>query len=108
MSVYVNTVDAHKLRLTVNTKLPGRWNLAARFKSMLSVLTSVLIQAVKGIPVLAMALETRGFGRKTKHGCLRQMKRFKNLLFEIILSFLLFFRYSDLRIYLSNFLFISR
>ena len=90
MSVYVNTVDAHKLRLTVNTKLPGRWNFAARFKNILSVLTSVLIQAVKGIPVLAMALETRGFGRKTKHGCLRRMKGFDKLIFEIILSFILF------------------
>ena len=90
MSVYENTMDAHKMRLTVNTQLPGKWNFSARFRNLLSVLTSVLIQAVKGIPVLAMALETRGFGRKTRHGRLKKMKGIKNLLPEIILSFILF------------------
>ena len=90
MSVYENTVDAHKMRLTINSVIPGRWNFPARFKNLLSVLTSVLIQAVKGIPVLAMALETRGFGRKTNPGQLKRMKGLKELIFDIILSFILF------------------
>ncbi len=90
MSVYVNTVDAHKMRLTVNTRIPGKWNFPSRFRNLLSVLTSVLIQAVKGIPVLAMALETRGFGRKTEHGSRRKMKGFRELLADIILSLIIF------------------
>ena len=90
MSVYLNTVDAHKMRLTVNTLLPGRWNFPARFKNLLSVLTSVLIQAVKGIPVLAMALETRGFGRMSGRGRLKSMRGIKELIPDLILSLMVF------------------
>ncbi len=90
LSVYENTVDAHKMRLTVFSIIPGRWNFSAKFRDLLSVLTSVLIQAVKGIPVLAMALETRGFGRKNPPGRLRKMRSMKKLLPDIILSFFLF------------------
>jgi len=50
--------DAHRLRSgTVERK---RQPIV---RTYLPVLTSVLIEAVKGIPVLAMALESRGFGR---------------------------------------------
>lgn len=90
MSVYTNTVDAHRMRLTADTIIPGKWNFTSRFKNLLSVLTSVMIQAVKGIPVLAMALETRGFGRKNIPGQLKKMKALKDLSLEIILSFSLF------------------
>jgi len=51
--------DAHRLRSNVADR--GRQPIV---KTYLPVLTSVMIEAVKGIPVLAMALESRGFGRK--------------------------------------------
>jgi energy-coupling factor transport system permease protein len=55
-----NALDAHRLR-SDPWRRRGRRRLVDRY---LPVLTSVFIEAVKGIPVLAMALESRGFGRK--------------------------------------------
>ena len=46
-----------------------------RWGDYLPVLTSVLIQAVKGIPALAMALECRGFGRRTPRTSLVSLKK---------------------------------
>jgi len=51
--------DAHRLRAGA---VQQRRQPIVR--TYLPVLTSVMIEAVKGIPVLAMALESRGFGRK--------------------------------------------
>ena len=51
--------DAHRLRAGRGDR--GRPPVV---KTYLPVLTSVMIEAVKGIPVLAMALESRGFGRR--------------------------------------------
>lgn len=55
-----NVRDAHKLR----TGPPGHGR-TMRMRGWMPVLTSIMIEAVKGIPALAMALESRGFGRKT-------------------------------------------
>jgi energy-coupling factor transport system permease protein len=49
--------DAHALRRAAE-KSPGF------FARMLPQMTSVFVQAVRMIPALAMALETRGFGRR--------------------------------------------
>jgi len=57
--VYRNVQDAHLLRRSRGRK-PGF------FRRTLPVLTSVFIQAIRGIPSLAMALETRGYGRRGK------------------------------------------
>jgi energy-coupling factor transport system permease protein len=57
-STWHNVLDAHRLRAGAGEN-PGRRRIVATY---LPVLTSVLIEAVKGIPVLAMALESRGFG----------------------------------------------
>jgi energy-coupling factor transport system permease protein len=55
-----NVRDAHKLR---NGPLQtGKRNKA---RGWMPLFTSILIEAIKGIPSLAMALESRGFGRKT-------------------------------------------
>ncbi|MGA2976027.1 MAG: energy-coupling factor transporter transmembrane component T [Spirochaetia bacterium] len=54
--VYKNVQDAHTLRASRGKK-------AGFFQRTLPVLTSVVIQAIRSIPSLAMALETRGFGR---------------------------------------------
>ncbi len=58
-STWRNALDAHRLRSDPSLR-GGRRKLVDRY---LPVLTSVFIEAVKGIPVLAMALESRGFGR---------------------------------------------
>lgn len=63
LDTYHNTEAAHKLRYTENCPLVSRWNFIARFRAILPVLASVLIQAVKNIPILAMALEIRGVGK---------------------------------------------
>ena len=63
LDTYRDTEDAHKLRYTESCPALSRWNFIARFRAMLPVLASVLIQAVKNIPTLAMALEIRGVGK---------------------------------------------
>ncbi len=56
-----NVMDAHRLRAGAAEEGRRRKIVA----TYLPVLTSLLIEAVKGIPVLAMALESRGFGKRT-------------------------------------------
>lgn len=58
--IWRNVRDAHKLRSGPPKR--GRRN---RARGWMPLLTSILIEAIKGIPALAMALESRGFGRKT-------------------------------------------
>ncbi|MCL2480441.1 MAG: energy-coupling factor transporter transmembrane protein EcfT [Spirochaetaceae bacterium] len=88
-SVYENTTEAHKMRLTKYSESVSKWNFPARFKKLLSVLASVLIQSVKSIPNLAMVLETRGIGRINKPGKIRKMDGIKKLWRQLILSFFL-------------------
>ncbi len=52
---YGNIRDAHSLR--------GGAGKKTGFSRIIPVLTSILIMTVRGIPSLAMTLETRGFGR---------------------------------------------
>ena len=63
LDTYHDAEAAHKLRYTEGCPSVSRWNFIARFRAILPVLASVLIQAVKNIPILAMALEIRGVGR---------------------------------------------
>ena len=66
-----NALDAHRLR-SDPSRQRGRRRLVERY---LPVLTSVFIEAVKGIPVLAMALESRGFGRTNRRTEFLVLKR---------------------------------
>ena len=64
-----NVVDAHRLRRDGTRSKPRL------VQTYVPVLTSVLIESVKAIPLLAMALESRGFGRsnpRTSYAGLRQ------------------------------------
>ena len=63
LDTYHDADSAHKLRYTESCPAINRWNFIARFRAILPVLASVLIQAVKNIPTLAMALEIRGGGK---------------------------------------------
>ncbi len=62
ITVYSNIQDAHKLRITEES---GK-KLIRRFKRVFPSLVSVLIQSIKSIPTLAMALELRGIGLEIK------------------------------------------
>jgi energy-coupling factor transport system permease protein len=65
-AVYGNVQDAHTLRR-------GGGRSVGFFGRSLPVLTSVFIQAIRGIPSLAMALEMRGFGRKGRRSVYRSL-----------------------------------
>lgn len=65
-----NVLDAHRLR----SGPPARRSRRRLREEYLPVLTSVLIQAVKGIPALAMALESRGFGRSGRRTSYAELK----------------------------------
>ena len=75
-----NVLDAHRLR---SGSLPDarRQRLVQRY---LPVLTSVLIEAVKGIPLLAMALESRGFGRRNPRTSLAELKHGRKIIGDIL------------------------
>ena len=75
-----NVLDAHRLR---SGSSPGgrRRKLVETY---LPVLTSVLIEAVKGIPLLAMALESRGFGRRNPRTTLAGLKQGRELIGDVM------------------------
>lgn len=74
-----NVMDAHRLRSGSVTA--GRRRLV---ETWLPVLTSVLIEAVKGIPLLAMALESRGFGRRNPRTSLAELRHGRTLVVDIL------------------------
>jgi energy-coupling factor transport system permease protein len=79
-ATWTNVVDAHKLRTGV-VENPRRRRIVETY---LPVLTSVLIEAVKGIPVLAMALESRGFGRRNPRTSYAELKKGRALVGDIL------------------------
>lgn len=87
LKTYRNTEAAHKLRKTEGTPSAGRWDFPKRFAAMLPVLSAVLIQAIKNISVLAMALESRGAGRKNKVSVYSKLTIRYPLKIQILLSF---------------------
>jgi energy-coupling factor transport system permease protein len=79
--------EAHRLRAAVPDS-QGRGPRAPRrprWGDYLPVLTSVLIQAVKGIPALAIALECRGFGRRTPRTSLVSLKKGKGFAIDMLM-----------------------
>lgn len=88
-STYHRVSDAHKLRGSFQS---GMWGWS-RLKGLVPVLTSVLIQTVKSIPVMSMSLEHRGFGRiirRTSYQRLRGGRTlFTHLTFSIIIALIL-------------------
>jgi energy-coupling factor transport system permease protein len=76
-----NVLDAHRLRSGA-ADAPRRPRIVQTY---LPVLTSVLIEAVKGIPVLAMALESRGFGRRNPRTSYAELIKGRALLGDMLL-----------------------
>ncbi len=80
---YRNVVDAHRLRApSPDQAQTGR----RRLHSLLPVLTSVLIQAVRGMPTLAMALECRGFGRAGRRTTFGELKGGRALVLDFCIA----------------------
>lgn len=70
-STWHNVLDAHRLRAG-----PAAARRRKKIvETYLPVLTSLLIEAVKGIPLLAMALESRGFGRRNPRTVYAELKK---------------------------------
>jgi len=61
MGLYRSVEEAHSLR--VSEARSGRAGAIRRVQRVIPALTSVLIQSIRQIPALAMALESRGVGR---------------------------------------------
>jgi energy-coupling factor transport system permease protein len=79
-ATWTSVVDAHALRAGAVERQKRRRIV----ETYLPVLTSVLIEAVKGIPVLAMALESRGFGRRTPRTSFAELKKGRALAGDVL------------------------
>ena len=77
-----NVLDAHRLR----SGPPARRARRRLREEYLPVLTSVLIQAVKGIPALAMALESRGFGRSGRRTSYAELRAGRQVLGDALVG----------------------
>ncbi len=90
-ALYHNVVDAHRLRrggTEAGAAKGGRHDHRGRFRRLIPELTSVLVQAVRGIPTLAMVLESRGVGRKNPRSRYLEPKAGARLLADLALSLL--------------------
>jgi energy-coupling factor transport system permease protein len=88
-SLYGNVRDAHKLRLAGLEQESSAGGFLKRTLGKIPAMTSVMIQAVKGIPVLAMALETRGIGRKNARSSFRELKTGLSFFLDTLIAALL-------------------
>ena len=88
-STYHRVSEAHKLRGSFQS---GMWGWS-RLQGLMPILTSVLIQTVKSIPVMSMSLEHRGFGRTIRRTSYQRLrggrKLFTHLIFSGIIALIL-------------------
>jgi energy-coupling factor transport system permease protein len=86
-ALYDQVQDAHRLRRAENSPpaAKGLRSLAA----LVPLLTSVLILSIRRIPALAMALELRGVGLKTRRTSLRSLPRGRRLAASVTAAALL-------------------
>jgi len=84
-TLYREVTDAHSLRKGADAAVRG-FSPFRRVKALLPVLTSVLIQAIRQIPVLSMALECRGVGRRVKRSTYLELKSRAGVMADIAFS----------------------
>ena len=84
-STWHNVRDAHRLR----SGPPESRRKKRIVETYLPLLTSLLIEAVKGIPVLAMALESRGFGRRNRRTVYAELKKGRRLVADMAVCLVL-------------------
>jgi energy-coupling factor transport system permease protein len=81
--LYRNVVDAHSLRRSGGeTGGKDRWR--GRLARLVPELTSVLVQAVREVPILAMVLESRGAGRANPRSLFLETKSGLRLLGDLL------------------------
>ncbi len=85
--LYEQVQDAHRLRRAEHGAPAVKGLKAAR--ALLPQLTSVLILSVRRIPVLAMALELRGVGLRTRRTSLRRLPGGRPLAASVLVAVLL-------------------
>ncbi len=85
--LYGQVQDAHRLRRAENSAPAAKGLKAAR--ALIPQLTSVLILSIRRIPILAMALELRGVGLKTRRTSLRRLPGGRLLATSILAAMLL-------------------
>ena len=88
MTLYREVTDAHSLRKGSDGVIRG-FSPFRRVKNLLPVLTSVLIQAIRQIPVLSMALECRGVGRRVKRSTYLELKNRSGLMADFSFALLI-------------------
>jgi energy-coupling factor transport system permease protein len=94
--LYAQVQDAHRLRRAEDSAPAARGPAAKRpaakglkaARALIPQLTSVLILSVRRIPVLAMALELRGVGLKTRRTSLRRLPGGRRLAWSLLAALL--------------------
>jgi len=86
-SLYEQVQDAHRLRRAEDSPPAAKGLKAAR--ALIPQLTSVLILSIRRIPTLAMALELRGVGLKTRRSSLRKLPGGRLLTISVLVGVLL-------------------
>ncbi|MDC7126006.1 MAG: energy-coupling factor transporter transmembrane component T, partial [Spirochaetales bacterium] len=85
---YNRITEAHKLR-SAGINSTAKKSFKNRFGKFFPVLISVLIHAVKNIPSLAMALDSKGFGRENSRTSCKSLVSWGQIVFQLILTFIL-------------------
>ncbi len=90
-STYGRISDAHKLRRAgfEEREAGRRHGFRHRLNNMFPVLVSVLIHAVKSIPALAMALDSKGLGRSNPRTSCRKLRPWKSIILQLIAATLI-------------------
>lgn len=88
--LYDQVQDAHRLRRPAPADYQvgsiRRRGMFRRLAGTIPALTSVLILSVRRIPVLAMALETRGVGRTNRRSTYRELPSGRPLVFAALIG----------------------
>lgn len=79
---------AHALRCSINDVVPRRRGIG-RIRNLFPVLVSLVIQSVKTIPLLTMALELKGIGRSNVRTQSRILETPEKIILQVICSVIL-------------------
>jgi energy-coupling factor transporter transmembrane protein EcfT len=83
-ALYSGVLEAHSLRRPLTGK--RRRGLAAEVRRVAPAVTAVLVHSVKSIPVLSMALETRGVGRANRRSSIVRLPPVRAMLLHLVLG----------------------
>jgi len=81
-------IDSHKLRRGTSTKVQKK--VRHRLKNLGPTLTSALVVSLRSIPTLAMSLEARGYGLKTKRSQFHSLDSYRHHYLYSLVFFMIF------------------